>query len=54
MIHIARYWTMHFEAGLIYAGRENGEEQWVGSHEAWERLKKLEALESFSGTARLF
>lgn len=46
MIYTARYYQNHINAGLTYIGRdEEGEEEWLGTDEKWNRLNYLEDKE---------
>lgn len=38
---VARYYQNHFKAGLLYEGRDNGEELWYGGREQWDKLEIL-------------
>lgn len=46
IIHLNKYWLDHFASGLSYVGRNEGEDEWIGTDEQWELLTKLESNES--------
>lgn len=40
-LHDAQWYLNHFNSGLLYVGREDNEEQWLGSDKSWKHLTWL-------------
>jgi len=43
----AQYYLDHWEAGLTYNGRIDGEEQWLGESRDWNKLEEIELSREF-------
>jgi hypothetical protein len=43
-IHNARWWQIHLN-NLLYSGRDfEGEDEWIGTQEQWNKVSGLEQL----------